>query len=118
MRRLPLLCAILLSACSKLPLDLPATEAANVVILEPSHTPGNFVLAPNSPKHQRLREWLAGNQYGWAEYLATEPAVGVVISTSNGRLHFTGNLALACPGQSACLQKAIEPSAYAFLLEP
>jgi len=104
--------------CSKLPLALSVGEKVSVTVHPASQQSRKFELQPTSPKYRQLQVWLSKNQYGWSQYLTTTPGYGVFVSFENGLLQFTGSLVLACPLQSACVQKSVKHSEYLFLETP
>jgi hypothetical protein len=71
-------------------------------------------LPPNSPEHQRLQEWLAHNQRGWSQSLATNPISGVFVTAGEVRLQFTSGTAFAFTDHGQ-YQKEVPHDEYAFL---
>ena len=118
MRPLILASLLLLVACTKLPLAMPSGTPVSIAVQRSPEESQKFELPPDSAKYHQLEEWLSNNQYGWSHYLATTPGNGIYVSLPTGRLQFIGSLALACPADGACLQKAAKYSEYSFLEKP
>ncbi len=113
-------CAVIISlgACARtLRLQLPADapiELKTFVVSGVEAQPRSKLLQPSSPEYRRFQDWLARNQHGWSQSLATNPISGVFITAGDFRLQFTGNTALAFTDHGH-FQKEVQHEDYAFL---
>jgi hypothetical protein len=113
-------CAVVvsLSACARtLSLHLPADtpiELKTFIVTGVEAQPRTKLLQPNSPDYRRVEEWLAHNQRGWSQSLATNPISGVFVTAGDVRLQFTGSTAFAFTADGH-FQKEVHHEDYAFL---
>jgi hypothetical protein len=105
-------------ACTKtlrleLPPDTPI-ELKRFIEVGVEAQPHTKSFQPSSSEYQRLQEWLAHNQRGWAQSLATNPISGVFVTAGDVRLQFTGGIAFAFTDHGQ-YQKKVRHVEYAFL---
>jgi hypothetical protein len=104
---------LLLAACSeRLPLSLKSTSGA--VVYELGST-NQRTISPGTETHRRLALWVASNQEGWEPYLATPPALGVIVRAHEISIQFVGTSAIAHTKRGVFVKK-VAPVEYAFLL--
>jgi hypothetical protein len=94
------------------PVDLPL----DVMRITGNGQPTHYLLQPSSENYRKIQDWLAINQVGWSDYLATSPGRGIFVSAGELRLQFVETTVLAC--KQGCLYKSVSPSDYAFLVQP
>jgi hypothetical protein len=103
-----------LTACAKdLSLAVSTQSIATVYNLD---NKAERTLVPGSPARGQLVQWVATNHNGWRPYLATPPALGVIVRTSELDLQFMGSTVLAHT-RDGVFSKSVEPRAYSFLLQ-
>ena len=111
--------AVIFSACSRtLQLSLPSDTMVQVVT---SHEgadgitrPHEVSLPPDSLECQRLRQWVAQNQRGWSQSLATNPSGGIVVHAGKLSLQFVDSAVFVWTDRGQ-FQKKIREEDYAFL---
>ena len=111
------------SACSRtLHLEIPSGMPVQLVTFH--ENPGTTVveskevsLPPDAPEYRRLQEWLARNQRGWSQSLATNPAGGIVVHAGNLSLQFVDGAVFTWTDKGQ-FQKNIREEDYAFLKKP
>src|ERR1700736_6485116 len=81
-------------ACSRT-LHLELRSGTPVELVTFHENPGTTVvepkevsLPPDAPEYRRLQEWLAQNQQGWSQSLATNPGGGIVVHAGKLSLQF------------------------------
>jgi hypothetical protein len=120
---IPLLLVAALSGCSRtLHLELPSGSPVHLQTDE--NKPGSSIvdtrdvlLQPDTPSYNRLQEWLAHNQDGWSQSLATNPAGGIVVHAGKLHLQFVGGAVFTWTDKGQ-FQKEIREEDYAFLKKP
>ena len=111
--------AVMFTACSRtLQLSLPGDT---IVQLVTSHEgadgvtrPHQVSLPPDSPECQRLRQWIAQNQRGWSQSLATNPSDGVVVHAGTLSLQFVDGAVFTWT-DAGQFQKHIREEDYTYL---
>ena len=77
----------------------------------------DVTLQPDAPEYRRLQEWLARNQRGWSQSLATNPAGGIVVRAGKLSLQFVDGTVFTWTDKGQ-FNKAIRAEDYAFLKKP
>jgi len=114
---------IAFSACNRtLHLEIPSGTPIQLVTFH--ENPGTTVvssnevaLQPDAPEYRRLQEWLARNQRGWSQSLATNPAAGIVVHAGKLSLQFVNGAVFTWTDKGQ-FQKEIREEDYAFLKNP
>jgi len=75
---------------------------------------GKRELSPKSEAHAKLEAWMAANQYGWSQYLATPPVRGVRVFAPGFDLQFIDSTVLVHT-TAGYASKSVAPDEYAFL---
>jgi hypothetical protein len=76
--------------------------------------PKEVLLQSNSPEYRQLREWVAQNQKGWFQSLATNPSQGVFVYWGDLHLQFVDDLVFVFT-KNGQFQKEIREQDYTFL---
>ncbi|MGM9485550.1 hypothetical protein ACS5PN_30455 [Roseateles sp. NT4] len=105
--------SILVSGCNEsLPLSLDKGTSAHAYCL--SGVRRDVGIQPGTETHQALAAWITENRGGWEPYLATPPALGVIVRADGFSLQFVGSVVIAHVEQGV-LTKTAQESSYAFL---
>jgi hypothetical protein len=112
-----------LCACSRtLHLELP--NGTPIQLVTDHENPGTtmveskeVLLPPDTAEYRRLQEWLARNQTGWSQSLATNPGGGIVVHAGKLSLQFVGTAVFTWTDKGQ-FQKDIREEDYAFLKKP
>jgi len=110
------------SACSHtLHLEIPSGTPVELELITFDGTTvvesQDVTLQPDAPEYRRLQEWLARNQRGWSQSLATNPAGGVVVHAGKLSLQFVDGTVFTWTDKGQ-FQKAIRAEDHAFLKKP
>jgi hypothetical protein len=110
--------ALSLGACARtLRLELPAgtpIELKKFIETGVEARPYTKSFQPSSAEYRGLQDWLARNQAGWSQSLATNPISGVFVTAGDLRLQFTGTTAFVFTDHGQ-YQKEVRHEDYAFL---
>lgn len=111
------LAALYLAPAAAQAVQFAPTEVLQVGVVSGDGKPLSWQLLPASTAHTTLLTWLAGNQAGWTNYVATLPGKGLIVAGNAGRIQFLGRSAFVCPSGTGCLHKTVQPSDYEYLLQ-
>jgi hypothetical protein len=103
----------LLTACTEM-ISFALSPAATAVVYDLG-AKSERSISPNTEAHRKLVQWVAANREGWEPYLATPPALGVIVRAPEVNIQFVGTSAIVHTKQGV-LSKKVAPSEYAFLL--
>jgi hypothetical protein len=116
------LLAFLCSCSRTLHLELP--PGTPVSLETDVTTPGSNVvetrqvlLQPDAASYRRLQDWLAHNQGGWSQSLATNPSGGIRAHAGDLHLQFVGTAVFTWTDKGQ-FQKDVREEDYAFLKKP
>ena len=72
-------------------------------------------ITPGTEAHRRLAQWVLDNQEGWEPYVATPPALGIMVRAPELNIQFVGTSVIV-ETRKGVLSKKVTPAEYAFLL--
>lgn len=111
--------AVLFGCTRSLPLAVPDGAPVHLETDLPKSSDGvvdskEVLLQPGAPGYKRLQEWVAYNQGGWSQSMATNPGGGVRVHAGNLHLQFVDGVVFTWTGEGQ-FQKDIKEEDYAFL---
>jgi hypothetical protein len=112
---------IVLAGCGNrtLSLQLPKEGPVRLIVFHENATTttvdsNEVVLWPDAPICQHLREWLAQNQNGWSQSVASAPGRGIAVRAGDLRLEYEDGMVFTWT-ENGQFQKSIPREQYAFL---
>ena len=116
------LLAVLPGCNHTLNLEVPTGTPVHLVTDQPIRSDDvmpdkEVLLQPDTAEYRHLQQWLAHNQTGWSQSLATNPSGGIVVHAGKLSLQFVGTAVFTWTDKGQ-FQKNIRKEDYAFLKKP